>query len=194
MKSGAILVSIFMLLISVSTIIQADQPALHGTIVTKGKTGCHDVMIKTRIQTAYGLNPLINHFSLDVNTQAGIVTVKGALQNNEQKELALKIASSVEGVKQVVDNIKVDPRTAIGEVPYSFGQKVKDATLTSMVKSKLLLNPNTKGSDIKVTTVNNTVTLKGNVVSLEEKEIAEKVAIKTAGVSTVRNYLTVNNE
>lgn len=172
----------------------ADQPALHGTIITKSKTGTDDVVIKTRIQTAYGLNPVINHFSLDVDSKAGVVTVKGALQNDVQKELALKIANSVAGVNRVVDNVKLDPRTQIGEVPYGFGQKVKDATMTSMVKSKLLLNPNTKGLDIKVTTVNNVVTLQGDVASVEEKEIAEKVAIKTAGVSTVRNYLKVNGQ
>lgn len=192
MKLVKILGLIFILSIPFSNLALADQPALHGTIVTKSKTGTDDVVIKTKIQTAYGLNPVINHFSLDVNSQAGIVTVKGALQNEVQKELALKIANSVAGVKQVDDNIRVDPRTEIGEVPYGFGQKVKDATMTSMVKSKLLLNPNTKGLNIKVITVNNVVTLKGDVATVEEKEIAEKVAIKTAGVSTVRNYLTVN--
>lgn len=182
---------ITVLVMSLINIAAADEPAMHGVIVTKSKTGTDDVIIKTKIQTAYGVNPLINHFSLDVDSQAGIVTIKGALQNDAQKELALKIAGSVDGVKEVRDHIKVDPRTKVGEVPYSFGQKVLDATMTSIVKSKLLLNPNTKGLNIKVTTVNSVVTLQGDVSTLAEKETAEKVAIKSAGVSTVRNYLTV---
>ncbi len=195
MNLSKILLSVFaILLLPFANIAMADQPALYGTIVAKSKTGVDDVVIKTKIQTAYGLNPVINHFSLDVDSQAGIVTVKGALQNPAQKELALKIAHSVSGVQQVIDKIKLDPRTKIGEVPYGFGQKVKDATMTSMVKSKLLLSPNTQGLDIKVTTVNNVVTLRGTVASKDEKEVAEKVAIKTAGVSTVRNYLMVSHD
>lgn len=169
----------------------ADDPVFHGTIMTKSKTGTEDVIIKTRIQTIYGLSPLINHYSLNVNSEAGIVTITGALQNEAQKELAISLAKAIDGVKQIKDKIKVDSRTKVGEIPYHFGQKVIDATITSMVKSKLLLNPNTKGLQIEVTTINNVVTLQGNVATTEEKEIAEKIAIKTAGASTVRNYLTV---
>lgn len=194
MKTVKLLGFLALFFISLVNVALADEPAMHGTIITKSKTGSVDVVIKTKIQTAYGLNTVINHFSLDVDSQAGIVTVQGALQNDAQKELALKIANSIEGVKQVVDKITVDPRTKIGEVPYGFAQKVKDATMTSMVKSKLLLSPRTKALNIKVKTVNNVVTLEGDVATLEEKETAEKVAIKTAGVSTVRNYLTVKGK
>lgn len=193
MKTATILAIAF-LLFPVSATTYADVPKMHGVIVTKSKTDVDDVLIKTRIQTAYSLNPVINHFNLDVNIQNGVVSIKGALQNDVQKELALAIARADLGSLDVLDNIKVDPRTKAGEIPNSFGQKVKDATLTSLVKSRLALNSVTKNSKIKVATINNVTTLEGDVATLAAKDTADRIAIKTLGVSTVKNYLTVNGK
>jgi len=73
----------------------------------------------------------------------------------------------------------------------SFGAWIDDATTTASVKSRLLGNPNTAGMQIDVDTRGDVVTLSGEVVSAEEKALAEEMARSTGDVKDVRNQLVV---
>ena len=64
-------------------------------------------------------------------------------------------------------------------------------TTTAMVKSKLLANQSTHGLAINVDTINSTVSLRGDVTTAEEKQLAEKIAENTDDVREVDNLLKV---
>lgn len=66
-----------------------------------------------------------------------------------------------------------------------------DAYVTAAVKSRLLVDSRTPGTDINVDTENGVVTLFGTVESEEAKEAAEKNAMEAAGVERVENELEV---
>jgi hyperosmotically inducible protein len=68
---------------------------------------------------------------------------------------------------------------------------VADATVTSMVKTKLLGDPKVGGLKIDVDTKDNVVTLTGTVNSVEEKSEALRLAKNTTGVKRVVDKLTV---
>ncbi len=68
---------------------------------------------------------------------------------------------------------------------------VKDSYITSKVKAELAKDKGTSARHIHVTTKDGVVMLDGTVKSEAEKELAEKDAKRVAGVTDVRNDLTV---
>ena len=70
-------------------------------------------------------------------------------------------------------------------------QTVKDQSITTKVKSKLIANSNVAARNINVDTDGGVVTLRGTVRSEKEKTIAVKIARGTKGVKTVVSLLEV---
>jgi osmotically-inducible protein OsmY len=68
-----------------------------------------------------------------------------------------------------------------------------DASVTERVKSKLATNTNTRDLHIDVNTKNRVVTLRGEVWSSEERDLAELLARNIAAVAMVRNDLIVRD-
>lgn len=160
-------------------------------IVTRVTGNCGNGLIQARILTLYSVNPILKDFNIQVEADDGVVTLTGTLQNAAQKDLALTIASDIEGVRDVKCKISVDPRTKRGEKPYNLFQKIGDATITATIKTALLTSTKVNASNIKVTTINSVVTLDGNVNSENEKRIAGNIAADTIGVSSIKNNLNV---
>ncbi|MBN2850782.1 MAG: BON domain-containing protein, partial [Erysipelotrichaceae bacterium] len=77
--------------------------------------------------------------------------------------MAELIAEGVEGVKEVDNRIEVGPQAQRDAQGGSFKRTVDDANITAKVKSKLLLNPHTRGLKITVTTKNAVVIFDGEV-------------------------------
>lgn len=165
-----------------------DSQKTNSTIVDKAEN--HDVVIKTKIMTAYTLNSQLNPFDIKVRVAGNDVTLTGLVPGQGEKELAGEIAKGVEGVGRVINNIKVEKTVQRSHKP-TFTQTVDDATTTAAVKSKLLMNSSTNGLDIHVKTVNGIVTLTGAVKSKTEKQLASKLAENTEGVTKVKNHLTI---
>jgi hyperosmotically inducible protein len=66
-----------------------------------------------------------------------------------------------------------------------------EATLTSKIKAKMVLDDNIKARAIDVTTDDSTVTLSGSVRSVDEHDRAVRLATETAGVSRVVDRLRI---
>ncbi len=71
------------------------------------------------------------------------------------------------------------------------GSYIDDATITTMVKAKLLEDKTTGGMAISVETLNGTVSLSGFAKSQAESAQAETLARNVKGVKAVRNHLIV---
>jgi osmotically-inducible protein OsmY len=152
-----------------------------------------DAAIKAKIVTSYTLSPQLNPFDFDVKVNNGVAYIGGAVSNSVEKDLALDIAKSVDGVTRVEDHISTDKAIKKRVQKTEFAQKVEDAGITAAVKTKLLAKRSTSGTDIHVTTVNHVVTLEGVVDSAAEKELAGKLTAHTRGVRNVINNLQVRN-
>lgn len=72
------------------------------------------------------------------------------------------------------------------------GQAVKDAGITTSIKTKYLADDTLKGMDISVDTEQGVVMLTGSVQSDAAKNLAEQIARDVDGVTGVNNQLTVN--
>ncbi|MGC9142102.1 MAG: BON domain-containing protein [Caldimicrobium sp.] len=66
-----------------------------------------DKEITAKIKAKFIADPELKAFSIDVDTLNGVVTLTGVVERESQKEKAVKLAKSIEGVKQVIVNIQV---------------------------------------------------------------------------------------
>jgi len=84
-------------------------------------------------------------------------------------------------------------RTEVGQQAKDLGQQVQSAasntSLAAKVKTALLTHKGLDGAKIEVTAEGSAVTLKGDVTSREQADLAERVAKETDGVQTVSNQL-----
>jgi len=69
-------------------------PTEHGTITMK-------------IQAKYASDDVIKGRNIDVDTINGVVTLKGQVDTRREKDAAEQLARETEGVKRVIDNLKV---------------------------------------------------------------------------------------
>jgi osmotically-inducible protein OsmY len=158
----------------------------------QNSTQVSDAFIEGKLISVYTLNEQLNPFDIDIESKDGVVTLKGAVENDIDRDLALELAQTIEGVKQVDNQLTIDPTIARSDEPSGFASSVRNATITAKIKSQLLWNSKTDGLDIQVNTRNGSVTLEGVVASEEESGTAEEIARNTTGVRMVDNRLKVD--
>jgi hypothetical protein len=67
-----------------------------------------DVWLATKIRAKFVGDRDIKARDVHVSAQDGVVTLKGRVLNESQRQLALTLAKHTDGVKQVVDNLDVE--------------------------------------------------------------------------------------
>jgi hyperosmotically inducible periplasmic protein len=153
-----------------------------------------DARREAQILTSYGINPHLNAFGLSVSVRGDQATLGGVVEDKVASDLAEQIAMDVSDISHVENRIRVDanyaqPQHSISD--RSFGDKVKDATTTASVRSKLSWNSNTDALDIHVDTRDGKVTLTGSADSNAERSSAARVARDTDGVVSLDNEIAL---
>ncbi|MBK80047.1 MAG: histidine kinase [Gammaproteobacteria bacterium] len=157
-----------------------------------------DAWIDGRLETTYVLNPHLEALDIETDVADGVVTLRGVVASDIDRDLAVAIARGLSGVREVDDQLTVGERGNAGEPAgpadgdRSFSQWVRDATATARVKTNLVANGNTRGLAIDVDTENDVVTLSGAVRSRKEKLLAEMIARNTDGIARVDNRLEID--
>src|SRR5262245_1521250 len=159
----------------------------------------NDAGITARIDTAYMVNPHLSATAIDVDTDHGVVTLSGKVPSDVHRDLAVAIAKGADGVRDVHDRLSVThdkegPGVAKGEPSRpdrTFGQAVKDATITASVKMHLDTGKGVSASRINVDTRGGNVTLTGQVPTEAERQLAVRIARDTDGVRAVTNQIQV---
>ena len=119
---------------------------------------------------------------INVVVYNGKVLLTGQAPNYTAAETAKNIAAGVEGVKEVVNEVRT------GEVIRA-SQVAIDSWITTTIKSKLLLNGEVKTTEVKVITENGEVFLIGKL-SHTQADAATEVARNVRGVSKVVKVIT----
>ncbi len=126
--------------------------------------------------------------AIAVGVDNGVVTLAGHAHNYVNRDSALALVATMPGVKDMVDNIEVDPvsimddqsRVAVARAIYSF------PTL-----NKYAVDP---GKPIRISVQNGHVELYGVVNTQADKDTAFLRANGVSGVFSVKNYLQVANQ
>ncbi len=123
--------------------------------------------------------------ALTLGVQNGVVTLGGNAYGPTDKDSALSLVANTPGVKDVVDNIQVDPtspfddqiRLGVARAIYGYPQL-----------NKYAIDP---AKPIRITVVNGNVTLSGVVDTQADKDVANIRANGVANVFKVVNSLQV---
>jgi hyperosmotically inducible protein len=149
-----------------------------------------DAAVTAKVKAALVDNDIVEAGEVNVTTYRGVVQLSGFVDSNEEKTQATQAAKSVSGVKDVRNDLKVQGEgTQVAD--RSAGAVVDDSALTAQVKTALIGDETTKGTQINVETRDGVVQLAGFVNTDAERERATEVARGVSGVKDVRNDLQI---
>lgn len=116
---------------------------------------------------------------LSVETNEGIVTLTGTTDNLLTKDRATSVASTIKGVRSVVNQINVVSDRL-------------DVAITEDVTDALLSDPATDTWEIETSIEEGVVTLTGTVESWQEKELVAEITKGVDGVVGINNNINVD--
>lgn len=165
-------------------------------VPTSGTTGANinAGWITTKIQAQYFADPDIKPWNIDVTTMAnGHVTLRGEVDDANDRSKAVAIARNTEGVAAVDDKLRVrgDNEGAAGAADMPGGTE-PDVWVTAKIQSKYFLDDDVKGRNIDVTTNDGVVRLSGRVDTEAQHRQAVALARGTEGVKQVDDRLQVS--
>jgi hyperosmotically inducible protein len=142
-----------------------------------------DETIRSKIEKRLLLDERIDWQLLRVEVNDGHATLYGEVRTPQEKGLAALLASTVPGVKDLINSIIVEPAMT------------KDRKLAKVVWKVLWNVPALSGNNtLKVNVKNAVVKLEGVVERSIEKEAAEKAVASVPGVATVINLIEVHSD
>lgn len=125
---------------------------------------------------------------IEVDSRAGVVTLRGRVTSAEAKQMAGSVAASTDGVYLVNNLISLgvsDPAQAREQAAAAAAEVQSDAWINDKVQTSFLYSRNLDGPNIKVATQDGVVRLSGEVMSNEQKTIAQEIARQIRGVRGV---------
>jgi osmotically-inducible protein OsmY len=102
-----------------------------------------------------------------------------------------QIAQGAEQVAEGAEEVGAALERGAEKVETEVGPVLDDAAITARIKAKLIADPEVKGFQIDVDTVDGRVALNGKVASEEQRAEAEHLARITQGVRQVVNLIQV---
>ena len=145
-----------------------------------------DTLITTAVKTNLLEEKGLSSMQISVDTKDGVVTLLGTTDTAEHSLLAERVAKMTNGVKLVVNTLKVTNETL--QTP---GGYVDDAAVTTAVKTKIFEEKGLASLKISVETKNGVVVLTGTANSAENAQLAVAVAKQAHGVKQVVNNLQI---
>jgi osmotically-inducible protein OsmY len=141
-----------------------------------------DPDIKNAVQDAMLYDPRVSSFDVNVEVDAGIVTIRGKVDNLKARRAAAQDARNTLGVLRVKNRIRVRPETL-----------VLDERIEEDVARALRRSPYVDRYEIVVDVVGGEANLYGTVDTFFEKAEADDVASGVVGVTSVDNHLVVED-
>ncbi len=123
--------------------------------------------------------------AVSVETQAGVVILRGKVASAEERQVAEQVVHGTDGVKAVRNALQIVPdaqRTTVD---------ARDKDIKKSVKARLDNETMLKDADITVRSDNAVVTLMGAVADARAVARANELARRTSGVRAVRNEIRV---
>ena len=151
------------------------------------------------MQSKFFLDDRVKARAIEVSTNDGAVTLAGKVASESERQHALSLARSVDGVRDITDKLVLAPESQADPSARGSGtaatagamNAVEDTWVTTKIQSKYFLDDLVKGRRVDVATENGVVTLSGQVQSQAEKQRAEELARDTDGVARVQNRLAI---
>ena len=155
-----------------------------------------DAKTTAAVKGAIGLNRHLRPHSIEVETEDGVVALRGRIPTDELSRLAEEVTAAVPDVRQVVNHLRVS-----GEPPppppgsdRSLGESLDDGAVEVQVRLAFSLDRRLKGTDVQVSAFRRAVTLSGEVADDGQRRVAVRIARDTGGVESVEDRIRLKGE
>jgi hyperosmotically inducible protein len=156
----------------------ADKQASAGTHLD-------DAVITTKVKSTLLTDSQARSGDTSVETRKGEVLLSGFVDSQAQADREVQLAKGIEGVTSVTNKLMIkDGKSTAGNV-------LDDSVITVKVKSALLADDQTRGTEFAVSSNKGVVQLSGYVDSADEQARATSVARNVEGVQSVVNDTSI---
>jgi len=155
------------------------------------KESSQDAATTSKVRTALLLSKHVSAFDLKVETRQGEVTLTGQVPSEEIKAVAGAIAQDTSGVRQVHNDLAVNPSAERNPEMERLGGRVADLEIKTIINDALLKSTELKDQAIEAHVSKRVVTLNGTAKTASQKYAAQQIAWQVPGVQEVINNLTV---
>jgi hyperosmotically inducible protein len=155
------------------------------------KESTQDAATTSRVRTALLLSKNVSPFDIKVGTLQGEVTLEGQVPSEQVKTVAGAIAQDTSSVKQVHNNLAVNPAIERNPDREHLGERVADLEIQTLVTDALTKNSDLTVRHITTEVKNRTVALNGTVQTNNQKYVAEHIAWQVPGVQSLTDNLSV---
>jgi len=140
--------------------------------------GISDSAITAKVKATLADDSQLKSTDIHVKTDDRVVTLRGKVASDDQREEAERTAENVRGVDSVDNQLSVDGDRDHSRLQHGVAKAERvgsDSWITTKVKAQLLGDTGTRGFDVHVKTVHGVVMLRGNVPT--ESDVKEVRAI-----------------
>ncbi len=186
-----------------------DQSAERKVSTTRGFADMvSDATITARVKSKLLWNKHTDGLDINVDTNSGVVTLEGSVEEEANKSLAEKLAENTSGVRRVENELVVkssEARASLGtvdldkaadnaeEAAEDVARGISDTWINTKIRSAFTFTRGLDADNISVSSKNGVVTLSGSAHTSAQKELAKEVAIDIRGVKKVVNNLSVSS-
>ena len=156
-----------------------------------------DGWITMKIHSQYVPEDVLEGSNIDVDTAKGVVTLTGVVPTAAARTRALAIAKATDGVKSVVDKLRIGPAESaldpknLRETGHTAGRTITDGWVKAKIHGQFIPEDALSDSDIDVHVKNGVVTLTGTVKTEAGRAKAVSIAKATSGVKSVTDTLRI---
>ena len=151
-----------------------------------------DAATTSRVRTALLLSKQVSPFDIKVQTIQGEVTLEGQVPSEQVKAVAGAIAQDTSSVKQLHNNLSVNPSLERNPDREHLGDRVADLEIKTLVADALSKNADLAEQHIATEVKGRTVTLGGTVQTVSQKYTADQIAWQVPGVQGLMDNLSVS--
>ena len=154
------------------------------SLTQEAKTGLSDSWITSKTKIALFADERVKGRQVHVETQNGVVMLRGKVDSNEAKAAAADVSKGIEGVKDVKNELQVvapSERAAVN---------ADDKQISKSVEDRFKQDPQLRNAKIDAKVNAGVVALTGEVKSIDTSARASEVARSVPGVRYVKNDLT----
>jgi len=143
----------------------------------------HDLDVQTSVREELGWTPDVDSAGIGVSVENGAVTLSGEVDTHAEKVAAERAALRVRGVRALVDDLTVKPKTAWPVTETEIVQEVDRA----------LKSASNVPETVKATVGDHTVTLTGDVSWDFQRHAAQRAVQYLRGVYAINNLITLTS-
>ncbi len=174
-------------------------------IFTACETRVDDAVLTARIKTEMTADGRVSPTRVNVDTLNGVVTLKGQVPTQQEKDAAAQVAGKIEGVKRVENQITVNPATAgtglptgnemkeqVKDAASQVAQEVKNEATDTVLQGTLKARLIAAGyNNVAVKVNRGEAILSGEVATDKDRIAAEAIISKMNGITKTVNQITI---